>query len=256
MKLARLLADVELRRRSDVVMMLVRTEDAPGASVARDVLRYCSRSFAVEDLVLRPDTADMRAAWSLQGRWPWGCNLLWAGAVRHFRDHMDMLDSDDVVTLDGGDGVPVHADWIDRISRDHAKTVVAGRSVTGCVFPDSIGRWHVNGNLVLRRSLLRCRPELLELPPLDAGTESAWDCYHRRILMGECRASSVIRADWKVFGVRSHHLEEVSRSSAWWHGPKDGNLVDLARSHLAVDRPGPELVDYGPADVLAGGVGW
>jgi hypothetical protein len=171
MKLARLLADLESRRRDDVALLFVRTTMCPNGKIISEVMRKCAEVFSVEDVVIRPDTPERRMRWNDLGKWPVGCNVLWQGAVKHFLQ-MDSHWSS-VFTVDGGDGVPLYRNWIDLLSIDHQKTLDSGLLVTGDIHRDGIGRWHVNGNLIVERSFLDAHPEVLVMPE----PRESWDTY-------------------------------------------------------------------------------
>jgi hypothetical protein len=246
MKLARLLADVEQRRRDDVCLLFVRTSECPVTWVLESAIARCSEVFHVESLVIRPDTPERRERWDRLGRWPVGPNVLWTGTVEYFLRCMGPQWTT-LFTVDGGDSVPLHRDWVDVLCEDHARTVREGLGVTGWVSRDGLGRWHVNLNLVAERSFLEARGELLEMPAGEYLWETI-DGYHAELFMSSCRASTVVRSDWRHVGTRQADIEEIAGQSAWWHGCKDGNFVDLARAHvLGLQRTRPEVLDLGRA---------
>jgi hypothetical protein len=254
-KLARLLADVEARRRDDVCLLFVRTSEGPVTRLLDEVIARCSEVFHVQSLVIRPDTEARRARWDLLSAWPTGPNVLWAGAAEYFLTMSPRWST--IFFVDGGDGVPLHREWVDVAVGDHARTLRAGLSVTGAVFRDGLGRWHVNGNVFMERSFLEGHPEVLVMPECRRVTtgpvpREAWDVYHAPVVLPECRASSVVCCEWRRVGVRADLFPEAALHSAWWHGFKDGNFVDLARDYvLGADRPRPEVLDLGRATDLA-----
>ena len=240
MKLARLLADLEDGRRDDVALVFVRTTECPGGSIVSDVVRRCSEVFHVEEVVIRPDTPARRARWGELDKWPVGCNVLWQGAAEHFLAMDSRWTS--LLTVDGGDGVPLHRKWVDLLVEDHGRTVAAGLQVTGHVRMDGFGKWHVNGNLVLERSFFADHPEVLLMPE----PREPWDMYYREVVLPASRGSSALRCDWKLVGLRPERFAEVARESAWWHGYKDGNFVEMAREFImGGSHPSPVLVDWG-----------
>ena len=244
--LARLLADLEQRRRDDVCLLFVRTTECPETRVLDDVIARCAEVFHVESLVVRPDTPERRERWDRLGKWPVGPNVLWTGAVDYFLRCMGPQWTS-LFTVDGGDSAPLHRDWVDVLREDHARTVRQGLGVTGWVSMDGLGRWHVNLNLVAERSFLEGHPELLEMPAGKDVYEPV-DMYRAASFLGTCRASTVVRSDWRYSGARRSDLEAVSGQSAWWHGCRVGNLVDLARGHvLGEERSLPVPLDLGSA---------
>jgi hypothetical protein len=254
MKLARLLADLESRRRDDVCLLFVRTTECPATRLLDDVIARCSEVFHVESLVIRPDIPERRERWDRLGRWPVGPNVLWTGAVEYFLRGMGPQWTT-LFTVDGGDSVPLHRDWVDVLREDHARTVRDGLGVTGWVGMDGLGRWHVNLNLVAERSFLEAHQgELLEMPAGEHVCEPV-DMYYAGVFLSSCRASTVVRNDWRHVGSCRADIEVLAGQSAWWHGCRDGNVVDLARSHVfGAQRPWPEVLDLGRAIDLVDGV--
>jgi hypothetical protein len=249
MKLARLLADLERRRRDGVCLLFVRTTECPQTQYMDDTIRRCSEVFHVESLVLRPDTVARRVRWDLLNVWPVGCNVLWAGAVEYFLHSMSFVWTA-IFFADGGDGVPLHREWANIMLLDHLRTLRGGQSVTGSVFRDGSGRWHVNGNVVMGRSFLESHPEVLAMPESREG----WDVHHAPTVLPECRASTLVRCGWRQVGARVEQFPQAAEHSAWWHGCKDGNFVDLAREYLSgVDHPYPKILDLGRATELVAG---
>ena len=243
MKLVKLLADLEERRREDVSLVLVRTTECPGGKVVGEVARRCSEVFDVEELVIRPDTPARRARWgdSTGGRWgATSCgrgplSISWPWILAGPR-----CSSSTGVTGSRSTGTGWTSWW-----RTTGGDSDAGLQVTGDVFRDGIGRWHVNGNLVLERSFLATHPEVLVMPE----PREAWDTYYAAAYLPVSRCSSVVRCDWKRVGLRREFFPEVARKSAWWHGYKDGHLVDLARKFIFSEPTArfPSVVDRGSA---------
>lgn len=246
MKLAKLLADLERQRRDDVCLLFVRTTECAVTSLLDATVARCAEIFQVEHLVLRPDTSARRERWDFLSNWPVGCNFLFAGAAEHFVCCMGSQWST-IFFVDGGDGVPLHRDWIDCLLTDHDKTLQAGLSVTGSVFPDGIGRWHVNGNVVMERSFLEACPEVLIMPD----GRDAWDVHHAPLILQHARSSTLVACGWRQVGVSPFHFPAVAERSAWWHGCKDGNFVDMAREFIFKDGPLPVIEDLGKASSLA-----
>ena len=246
MRLAKLLADLEVRHRDDVTLVLVRTTECPGGKVVGEVARRCSEVFDVEELVIRPDTPARRARWGELGRWPVGCNVLLHGAVEHFLESDPRWTS--LFMADGGDSVPLHRNWLDILVEDHQRTVDAGLQITGDVRRDGLGRWHVNANMVVERSFFVDHPEVTVMP--EPG--EPFDMYYASTYLPASRGSSVLRCEWQKWGLRPGSFAEVAREAAWWHGYKDGHFVELAREFiLGGSHPAPVLVDRGRGSDLA-----
>lgn len=250
-KLARLLADLEQRRRDDVCLLFVRTTECPATRYLEDTIARCAEVFHVESLVIHPDTEARRERWGQLALavWPVGCNVLWAGAAEYVLRGTSAQWTT-VFFVDGGDGAPLHRNWVDLALSDHYKTLRAGLSVTGSVLQDGCGRWHVNGNVLVEKSFLDANPEVLVMP----GDRVGWDVHHASSFLPECRASTLVHCDWRQVGARAGKFPEVAAHSAWWHGCKDGNFVDLAREYvLGGARPRPAVLDLGRASDVVGG---
>lgn len=252
MQLVRLLADLAGRRRDDVALLFVRTSECPTSRVLDDAIARSAEVFHVESVVLRPDTPERRARWGLLSKWPVGCDVLWSGAASYFLRNMDPRWTT-LFTVDGGDGVPLYRDWADLLVDDHAQTLRAGLQVTGCVLRDGVGRWHVNGNVVLERTFIHDHPEVLVMPDLTTG--EAWDVHHARSFLSVCRGSSAVHCNWRQFGLRPEYFTRVAETAVWWHGMKDGCLVEQAGVFIASTpfNRRPALLDYGPAPALIAG---
>ena len=148
-----------------------------------------------------------------------------------------------VMFADGGDGAPLHREWVDIVLEDHAKTIAQGLYVTGAL-RECRGIKHVNGNVVMSRSFLCDHPEFAEVPARC----QEYDVYHVDTILPVARASSLFYCGWRQFGADPRQFAAASEHSAWWHGCKDGDFVDKARAHLFDrERTRPRLVDLGRA---------
>jgi len=240
-KLAHLLADVERRRREDVCVLFVRATDVQPSRLMDDAIARCAEVFLVDHLVVRPDEPSRAAQWHNLGEWIAGSNILWTAAVEHILAMDPRWRT--VFFVDGGDSAPLHRDWVDLLTADHALTVSRGLSVTGAL-RSCRGILHINGNQVVSRSFLEAHPEFTEVPAVC----QEWDVHHAATILPAARVSSVIYGGWRQYGADMLRVGEISAHSAWWHGVKDGVFVDVAREHvLGPERPRPVLVDLGMA---------
>lgn len=230
MKLARLLADLEPTPREDILLALVRKIDTPPSVVTSSALQYCAKKFNVEDIVV-PEKGT---------GWPTACNQMWTGILKIFADRFNnkSCSHHSIFTIDGGDGVPLHRNWIDLITQEHDKTLAMGKLVTGVLGMDGNGTWHINANAIFHLSIWTKYPTL-HTPPLDRG----WDCQRASIIIPETSPSSIIRNDWKNEILATGKVERNkiatiemmknnSQASVWWHGYKDAGLTDVARHYL------------------------
>jgi hypothetical protein len=240
-KLAHLLADVEHSMRDDVCVLFVRATDFTENVVMDRAIARCAEVFRVDNLVVRPDESSRAAQWHNLGNWVEGSNILWAAAVEHVLWMDPRWKS--VFFVDGGDGVPLHRGWVDLLVEDHARTVQSGLSVTGAL-RHCRGVKHVNGNQVVERLFLEAHPEFVKVPLVC----QEWDVHYAPTVVPSARVSSIIYGGWHQHVATPEQFEEIARHSAWWHGCKDGNFVDLARAHvLGGDHRRPDVVDLGRA---------
>lgn len=243
-KLANLLATLEGSRRGDVALLFVRASDFVENPVMDRVISRCSEVFRVEHVFARPDSPARRSMWPCLREWIEGSNILWTAAVEHVLGMGPQWGT--VFFADGGDGAPMHRDWVNVVVADHAETVRRGLHVTGAL-RDCLGVLHVNGNHVVERSFLAAHPEFLDAPSVS----QEWDVHHAATIVPAARVSSLVYGGWHQFGATPAQVEQVARHSAWWHGCKDGNFVDLVSEHVLADgRRLPEIVDLGPASDL------
>jgi hypothetical protein len=223
MELAHLLADLEPSYRTDVVMALVRDSATPHDPTVDDAFDHCRERFPTVQLVLPHATTG----------WPEGPNRLWAGVMDHFASLWSSRATDhrSIFTIDGGDGIPLHNNWLDLLQAEHATTTKAGKRVSGVPGIDNLQRDHLSGNMILDLSMWIDYPRIHECPPHDG-----WDCYHASIFISEASLSSVVRNDWRCCrSLSADLLEEYARTSVWWHGYKGSELRKIARRYL-LDR--------------------
>lgn len=240
-RLVCLLADLERRRRDDVTLLFVRANDFQENSVMDAAIARCAEVFRVENVFVRPDRPSRAAQWHNLGNWIEGSNILWSAVVEHVVRKMGPEWST-VFFADGGDGAPLHRDWVDILLEDHARTVGQGLQVTGGLRMCR-GIKHVNGNVVMSRSFLVDHPEFVEVP----GRCVEYDVHYVDTFLPAARGSSFIYCSWHQFGADQNQFASASEYAVWWHGCKDGDFVQKAREHLASDRPRPRLVDLGRA---------
>jgi hypothetical protein len=223
MELAHLLADLEPAYRSDVLMALVRDSATPHDPSVDDAFDHCRSRFPTVQLVLPHSTTG----------WPEGPNQLWAGTMDHFASLWSSRATDhrSIFTIDGGDGIPLHNNWLDLLLAEHAATSASGKRISGVPGVDNLQRDHLSGNMILDLSVWADYPRIHACPPNDG-----WDCYHAPVFIGEASLSSVVRNDWRCCrSLSADLLEEYARSSVWWHGYKGDDLRKVAR-HYLLDR--------------------
>jgi hypothetical protein len=220
LRLVRLLADIEPRRREDVYLAFCRRHDLEEESAAAYQARlHCGFKFGVMALRSpRPGAGH-----------PHGCNELWAGIMDELARAWSggLLDAHSVFFLEA-DAVPLRADWLDRILGDHARTLAAGKRVTG---PIMNRLPHINGALAAHLSLWLDRPSLHQTPP-----EQAWDLFHAETLLAEARPTAWIKNIYGACRWSPESLVAMSGETAWICSQKDDSAFEWAARTLVTGR--------------------
>ena len=232
MRLARLLADLEPRRRTDVLLGLVCQPDTPRLPLVDETVEYCARKIPVEFVV---------SAYGAQG-WADGSGQLWRGTVTHFHDlkQQGRIAHHSIATLDGGDGVPLHNNWLDLLIAEHDVTLQSGKLVSGLLNLDKPEHVHINGNMILELELLDRCPSIRDIPlgASPAEYHKCWDIYHAKDFLANARPSTVVCNHWNHRKVTKAIMDSAASSSIWLHGYKDEYLHDTARERLLVNLGG------------------
>ena len=213
--LARLIADIEPRRREDAILVLTRRGDCPESEEARRTQAHCSVKLST--MLLQSPRTEIGH--------PAGCFGLWAGTVGRLAQlHQVGLipwEHSAVMTCEA-DGGPIHPQWLNRVIKAHKQTLAQNLRVTGAVMDEPVP--HVNGNLVLELGVFTDYPSLEISPPMVA-----WDLHHAKVLLRETRACNVIL---NAYGTRDWTrgcLTPLARETAWVHGVKDDSVYQYAR---------------------------
>jgi hypothetical protein len=238
MSLARLIADLETRFRDDTKLSLVYQPGTSLTPLVSRTLYHCSLKFEVE-LVESP----LGAAGH-----PEGCTALWAGTCRHyFNEHESGRSKHtSILTLDGGDGVPLHRDWIAVVQAEHEITLGRGKLITGTPYFLGTCPLHVNPNAVFELDVFGKTSLLTDVPKYDGTLLTHFDVYHRAAMLDHAELSSIVHTDWRGGGHAATReiLAERSRESVWLHGYKDPGLHWIAREHLASNPAPPQIKHY------------
>ena len=219
MRLARLLADLEKKRRSDVLLAFVSDRSTPETSEIESTYEYCGGIF---------DTMKVRLPWSISG-WPRGPNHLWAGAMMVFSAlcKVEEVPHRSIFTFDGGDGVPLHNNWIDLLRDEHAQTIKDGKLITAAPGIDSLGRSHINGNMIADTGIWDLIPTSRFCP-----SDEGWDCQLSLPAEPLTAMNTVFRNDWRKNGLNHRMFLQYAPHHIWWHGHKSPDLCVLAREYL------------------------
>jgi hypothetical protein len=218
LRLARFLADLETKRRDDVVLLFARRFDVPMSSELEAAMTYCGRKFTV---------SDVRSERIAEGH-PAGCFGLWAGTAEQcYARYVKGWPIDNVLFVES-DGAPTRFDWIDHLKRLHQQNLDASKRVTGprmeaCSYYPT----HINGTMVMHMSCWGDHLSLRECPP-----RVAWDCFHGQVLVSEAGPAQGIL---NLYGTKQMSLPEfkvIGRDYAWIASAKDRSVFRCAQSLL------------------------
>jgi len=216
LRLARLLSDIELRRRDDVILAFARRFDCPPSDELQRTLLYCGRKFPVMDLPSKREGVGH----------PNGCNELWSSTVEQLSDawQAGSLNVCSVFTVEP-DGCPLSVDWIDRLHVEHQRALRAGKRVSGCLIESPIP--HVNGTLIAHLSMWHDRLSLHRTPPAQA-----FDLFHAAVLTQECQPTTLIKNLYGATGYSVGALGALAKETAWITSTKDDSAVKWAEETL------------------------
>jgi hypothetical protein len=239
MTLARLIADNEPRYRKDVTFSLVCPPRTPVDALTRATIEYCGLKFAVEHVVSPLGAKEH----------PEGGTALFAGTAMHYHElwRSGELKQDAICMLDGGDGVPLHSDWISIMIREHERTTLKNKKlITGTPYFHETCPLHVNPNAIFEFSIFDKTDIVRDVPRYDGTLATHFNIYHRQAMLENASLSSIIHTDWRDGGEKASLklLLDRSRHSVWLHGFKDTNLHWLCREHLLANDKTPEIMSY------------
>ncbi len=238
MRLACLLADLEPLPRNDIMLALICQPDTPNSKLTDDTLKYCSSKFSVQHV------RSSRGA----PKWPEACGELWAGTMEHFStlSEKGQCPHNTIFTLDGGDTIPLHKNWIGIALEEHSRTLCRKRLITGT--PNSVGTpLLINPNMILDLSIWSKYPNLHHIPRYDGTVHTCFDVWHRMTFLKETSPSSIVLTEWRGGGkcLSPGILKLRSQRSLWLHGYKDENMHDMAREFLlSSNHPPPVLMRH------------
>lgn len=225
MELARLLADIEQRRRDDVVFVFARQDNCQMDEEIYKAQLYVGRKFPFMDLVAKVDESK---------KYPGVCFDAWASAVQQLSDayHTGRIPYGNAFFFEA-DGCPIGTDWIDRLKRAHEETLLLGKRVTGPLIrfggvdaSHQVGG-HINGSLVMHLSCWDDHPSLRRCPPAVA-----WDVQHGLVLRMEAGPSQIIRNEHGASGISESAYHVMGKESAWLTSVKDGTPQHWCRRYL------------------------
>jgi hypothetical protein len=243
LSLARLLADIQPRRRDDVLLSLACQPGTPATPLLDATLKHCARKFPTEAITSRLGAVGH----------PQGCTALFAGVASHYCDRWNRgeLEHDAIFMVDGGDSVPLHPDWIDIATREHDRTCAAGKLITGTPYFLGTCPLLINPVAIYELSTFERTKIVKDVPRYDGTLSTHFDVYHRAEMIARTRPSSIVRTDWRGAGrvASVDLLRSRARESLWLHGYKDERLHWICREWLATSPPPPQIQTYDLANL-------
>jgi hypothetical protein len=215
LRLVRLLADLEPRRRKDVTLMLSRRFDLELSQVVAEAGEYASDSFAVIHHQSR----------RVGDGHPAGCNQLMGDTMDRLGEMWtagELLHSS--AFLIEYDGCPLRRDWLDVLIAEHDRTLAAGKAITG---PYMAFLPHINGTMVMHVPWWVDHPSVHYTPPTQG-----WDIFHRETMLAAAYRTKLIL---NLHGSRNwtnDQLRPLSMEHVWMTSVKDESVIGWAERSL------------------------
>ena len=229
-ELARLLADIEPEFRDDVGFFFARQTNVTPASQDPefwDTMVYVGKKFPVTEIETFVDESKP---------YPGVCFDPWASAAQKVSDlyFTGKMPYGRVFFFEA-DGCPIGSDWIDRLKKAHAETLLAGKRVTGPLMRfGGVDRLHspgghVNGTLIMECSFWEDHPSLRRCTPTDA-----WDVLHGPTFRSELGTAqpNIIRNEHGGLGLSESLYWVLGKESCWITSCKDHLPHHWCRRHL------------------------
>lgn len=220
MRLARLIADIEPKRRDDVAIAFCRRFDMEVESALLwQTWLHVAKKFPVLKLRSRREGVGH----------PEGCNELWSGVMDQLSTQWRAgnLWAHSVFTCEA-DGVPLRSDWVDKLAYIHRRTLEAGKRITGPIMQQYP---HLNGSLVSHFSLWFDRPSLHRTP-----ADQSWDMFHSHVILCEGRGDPWIKNVYGGSKWSPESLRNMARETAWLCSQKDDSALEWAERELVASR--------------------
>lgn len=220
LRLARLLADLEVRRRADVTLCFFRRYDTPESAELFATRLHCGFKFG---------TTTMQARREATGH-PDGPGAMWSSLMEQLAEawRAGQIGAHSVFCMEA-DGVPLRADWLEKLLAEHERTLEEGKRVTGAL--TNHGYRHVNGGLLAHLSMWHDHPSLHETP-----SGQAWDLFHAQVLTSEARPTTWLKNAYGEGAWSDASLAVMAKETAYLLSSKDDSALTWAEQTL-VARP-------------------
>lgn len=221
MRLARLLADIEPRRRDDAVLAFCPRFDLEPSREQYETFLYCGHKFGVMNVAIkRQGTGHPTAANEMWGGIMDVMSEGWRAGQLHYPS----------VFFAEPDGCPLKRDWLDLLIAEHEQALCAGKRVTGALMRHAVP--HVNGSMVLHCSAWLDRPSLHVTPP-----EQAFDMFHAAALMAEVQPTTLLANPYGATGWSDGALAAIAHDTAYLLNTKDDSAIAWAERTLVPRAP-------------------
>lgn len=238
MALAKLMADIEPKKRDDVIMVFSARFDCPHDIPA---IEYVSKKFRVELFKSRPHRTG----------WPGGPNDLMAQSYMWCVEQVRFkrFNADGVFFMESDD-VPLASDWIDKIKAEWEECKAAGKQVLGCyLMRGDCGTEHINGNCIIHIDFWR-QNRAIFTPGSGGWDADAWSMikplgYPSRLIWSDYGLGKPDYNPWKGcdflfepkrYRATDNPLYGQDLQPVFLHGPKIMDGIDCVRKKLGL-RP-------------------
>jgi len=244
MALARLLADLEPIKRTDVTFLFSARFDA---SFDEETIAYASEKFNVRKFKGRKHETG----------WPAGPNGLYRESIVECIElvRSGRVNATGVLFIEA-DCVPLHKDWLNMLIKEWKE---CGKDILGAWFDRSDGcANHVNGNCIISTTFWKKNKRIMM--PGSRG----WDVDLSDIILPNAAPSKLIWSDYglgkpgynewrgcewlfaeKRYGGVGNPLYGQALYPVWLHGPKDMRGIECVRARLLSDTILRKRDDFG-----------
>jgi hypothetical protein len=222
MRLARLIQELEPRRRDDVIFALCPRFDVERTSEQEAVFMALAGKFPT---MFCPSRTQVTGH-------PDGAAAMWSDTMAQLSEawHLGRVNAHSVFTIEA-DGCPLRADWLDVVLAEHRRTLDAGKRVTGAL--TNHGLTHLNGSsLIMHCSAWMDHPSLHRTP-----TGQAYDLFHAATLMAEARPTPWIKNVYGEGKWSPESLAVMAKETAWACNLKGTSVIDWAERTLTKGAP-------------------
>lgn len=220
-RLARLMADVEREKRSDVVFLFVHRMDAqpPDKATIEHVATKFPRVHVHKGV--RPGAGH-----------PAGCNSLWTDVALKLYSMQSMAKY--AWTFEA-DNVPIRRDWINRLKQEMVLMEATGAMVGGFYHAAStkpLQFEHINGNMLVRCDFAQKFQQIFSCPP-----NIAWDIYMARHVLPYARPGGWIYNAYRQIGWHCRdYFSKQCDGAVLVHGIRDNSGTSFVRKIISFDE--------------------